>query len=115
MGLIQEGRVTHLEFVESPKEQLQLAHVQIDPKLASLCSSNTQIERHVAIPRRLGRIEADIESVFDPQDFHVWVLGYSPYAGCHGGHVIEDDGLAAYVQQPRHILEGYRRMGECKE
>ncbi len=79
--------------------------MQINSQVASLFRYDTQAEQYIAVPGRLSRIEVRVKPILDPQDLRIRVRCDGSQTGCHGGHVVKDDGLATDVQQARCILK----------
>ncbi len=92
-----DANVAYLEAMKGPEQQLQLAHMRIEPQAASLLRDDTQAERHITIPRWLSRVKVQVKAILDPQDLGVWVPSDGAQTGGHGGKVVKDNRLAADV------------------
>mmetsp|Transcript_75773 Transcript_75773/g.202864 ORF Transcript_75773/g.202864 Transcript_75773/m.202864 type:complete len:723 (-) Transcript_75773:81-2249(-) len=92
-----------LELGKGQQDQLHLAHVLRHPQAPRQLVVHAQVDAHVAVPRRLGRVVGRVQPVFDAQHLHL-VGPEALQAARHVGHVAEHDGGAADVEQPRGVL-----------
>ena len=77
-----------------------------EAQAAGLGGVEAQVEGHVAVPGRPPRVVGVAQPVLDPQDGHGGVGGDGAEAGGDLAGVVEDEALAADVQQAGRVLVG---------
>jgi hypothetical protein len=87
----------HLEPGEVDEDQLHLAHVRLQPQPPRLRRVQAEVERHVPVPRRHGRVVVGPEPVGDPGDPGVAVAADGLQAPDQVGRGLKVDGLRQAV------------------